>query len=309
MANSDSPPATVAELCERYLAWAEHYYRKPDPETGERMPTREHLNLADAMRPVRELLGDRDPATLRAEDLCAIQDYWVSRGIQRDQINHRISRVRRMVKWATRPPHRWLDAAVLTDLQLTEPLKRHRCDAPEPVDVTPANWDQVSDTLAVCPLDVATMIELQWWTGMRSGEVVNLRRSWLTDQTFQGKRLLIYRPRQHKTSHHGKDRTILIGPNGQGVLRPWLDRVPADQDQLFSRTVMSYRRAIVYHNRKHGLAHWTPNQLRHAFATRMRATHRLDVVQILLGHSDIKTTQIYADPDQDAAFSAITALG
>jgi hypothetical protein len=34
----------------------------------------------------------------------------------------------------------------------------------------------------------------------------------------------IYRPESHKTQHHGRARTILIGPKAQGVLLRYLDR-------------------------------------------------------------------------------------
>jgi site-specific recombinase XerD len=34
----------------------------------------------------------------------------------------------------------------------------------------------------------------------------------------------VFRPREHKTEHHGHDRLILIGPRAQAVLRPFLDR-------------------------------------------------------------------------------------
>jgi integrase len=42
---------------------------------------------------------------------------------------------------------------------------------------------------------------------------------------------------------------------------------------------------------------WSPNQLRHSFATAVRRDHGLDNVQVLLGHSTAKTTEIYAELD------------
>src|SRR5690606_25462094 len=36
----------------------------------------------------------------------------------------------------------------------------------------------------------------------------------------------LYIPAEHKTEHHGKARTILIGPRAQAVLRPYLLRPP-----------------------------------------------------------------------------------
>ena len=50
-----------------------------------------------------------------------------------------------------------------------------------------------------------------------------------------GAKAWVYRPRRHKTAHHGKDRAILIGPRAQEVLRPFL-RVEL-QAPLFSPAV------------------------------------------------------------------------
>lgn len=42
---------------------------------------------------------------------------------------------------------------------------------------------------------------------------------------------------------------------------------------------------------------WSPNQLRHAAATEIRRKYGLEAAQILLGHSNADTTQIYAERD------------
>ena len=39
---------------------------------------------------------------------------------------------------------------------------------------------------------------------------------------------------------------------------------------------------------------WHPNQLRHTFATRVRKQHGLEAAQVLLGHSKLDTTALYA---------------
>lgn len=40
---------------------------------------------------------------------------------------------------------------------------------------------------------------------------------------------------------------------------------------------------------------WHPNQLRHAFATRVRAEYDLEAAQVLLGHARADVTQVYAE--------------
>lgn len=47
--------------------------------------------------------------------------------------------------------------------------------------------------------------------------------------------------------------------------------------------------------------HWHPNQLRHSFATRIRRDHGVETACVLLGHSKIETTQIYAETNLNTA--------
>ncbi len=43
------------------------------------------------------------------------------------------------------------------------------------------------------------------------------------------------------------------------------------------------------------LPHWSPNQLRHAFATEARDQHDAETAQMLMGHTSLNTTEIYAE--------------
>ncbi|HVX85274.1 MAG TPA: site-specific integrase [Phycisphaerae bacterium] len=54
---------------------------------------------------------------------------------------------------------------------------------------------------------------------------------------------------------------------------------------------------------------WHPHQLRHTFATAIRATHGLEVAQILLGHADTKTTLQYAEQDTRRAMEVMREVG
>ena len=55
------------------------------------------------------------------------------------------------------------------------------------------------------------MIQLQLATGMRPGEVrlMHLRDIEMSGEVWE------YRPQEHKTKHHGRQRLIFIGPKGQ----------------------------------------------------------------------------------------------
>ncbi len=54
---------------------------------------------------------------------------------------------------------------------------------------------------------------------------------------------------------------------------------------------------------------WSPNQLRHTFATTTSRDHGLEVASILLGHAKMDTTQIYAQADKAKAIEAARMMG
>lgn len=54
---------------------------------------------------------------------------------------------------------------------------------------------------------------------------------------------------------------------------------------------------------------WTPNQLRHTFATEVRREHGLEAAQVLLGHSTADVTQVYAERDRQSAQRVALLLG
>ena len=54
---------------------------------------------------------------------------------------------------------------------------------------------------------------------------------------------------------------------------------------------------------------WSPNQLRHALATRVRREFDLDGAKTLLGHTQVTTTQIYAEKDRARAIEIARMIG
>ncbi|MBZ0153595.1 MAG: site-specific integrase [Planctomycetes bacterium] len=54
---------------------------------------------------------------------------------------------------------------------------------------------------------------------------------------------------------------------------------------------------------------WSPNQLRHAAATRIVNNSRLEDARVVLGHTDMRTTLRYVKPDLKRAIDAMRKLG
>ncbi len=142
-----------------------------------------------------------------------------------------------------------------------------------------------------------TMLEMMYATGLRVSELVNLELASLN--LNQG----VVRV----TGKGGKERLVPLGEEALswmerylGESRPELMR-GGDCPQVFvtSRKAGMTRQAFWHAIRKHaskaGIGQKvSPHMLRHSFATHL-LNHGADlrVVQLLLGHSDLSTTQIY----------------
>ena len=146
------------------------------------------------------------------------------------------------------------------------------------------------------------ILELLYAAGLRASELAQMQVDWL-HATLAVVRIIgkgnrervvpVGRPAVEATQHY------------LHTLRPRLARPHRPTPHLFlSRTGQPLTRVAVWqivkrHARAADLAHIYPHALRHAFATHLLAGGAdLRVVQELLGHSNIQTTQIYTHVDR-----------
>lgn len=181
----------------------------------------------------------------------------------------------------------------------------------------PSNWrslpgvlrpDQMQALLAAPqPQDAMylrdlALLELLYAGGLRASEVADLDCS----------RLHMALGVARVTGKGGRERIVPIGKPALEAtkayladLRPRLLRKARPTDRLLlSRTGSPITRVVVWqivkrHAHRAGLRGVHPHTLRHSFATHLLAGGAdLRVVQELLGHSNIKTTQIYTHVDR-----------
>ncbi|MCX5662071.1 MAG: tyrosine recombinase XerD [Planctomycetota bacterium] len=180
----------------------------------------------------------------------------------------------------------------------------------------PSNWQTVPDVLGQTQIkkllaapqqtdslylrDVA-LLELLYAGGMRASE--------LADLTLTGLHMDLGVARV--IGKGNKERIVPIGRPALeatklylGELRPKLLRAEKPTDRLLlSRSGAPITRIVVWqvvtkHARRAGLRDVHPHTLRHSFATHLLAGGAdLRAVQELLGHANIKTTQIYTHVD------------
>ncbi len=141
------------------------------------------------------------------------------------------------------------------------------------------------------------MLELLYATGLRVSELISLK----PDQISVAQGVI------RVTGKGGKERLVPLGDEAQFWVKKYvaesrpelLHEKPADYLFVTRRGGGMTRQAFWYRIKKHaqnaGISkHLSPHTVRHAFATHL-VNHGADlrVVQMLLGHSDLSTTQIY----------------
>lgn len=211
----DVATVTVSMLLARFWDHAEQYYRTPDGEL-----TGEIENFRHALRPLRRLYGTTPAAHFGPLALKAVREEMIRLGWCRNVVNRQTSRLRQVFKWGTE--NELVPALVIHGLAAVAGLRRGRSKARETEDVRPVPDAHVYAIKPHVSRPVWAMIELQLLTGMRSGEVTSMRPVDLTtsDQGWE------YSPRQHKTAHHGHDRTVWLGPKARAIIEPFLTGRP-----------------------------------------------------------------------------------
>jgi integrase len=134
----------------------------------------------------------------------------------RGTINSYLARIRQMFKWGV--SEGLVPVEVWHGLTAVRGLARGRSAAREKDPVGPVPDLHVEATLAHLSAVVADMVRLQRVTGMRPGEVCIMTAAELDTSGP----VWLYRPRHHKTAHHGKERVVPLGPKAQMVLKPYL---------------------------------------------------------------------------------------
>ena len=218
------------------------------------------------------------------------------------------------------PAERLVALNTLTKL----PLEGARQSEP----VQPVEQDIVEATCAVLPPVAGDLFRFIMFTGCRPSEATAITPA-MVDRSQEP---WVWQPKNHKTKHKGKCRTIGIGPQARQILKRWISG-KGDNDLIFTRSQINravtanmvsfslcksdreqfnkndlaklLHRAI----KAAGVPHWTPYQLRHRGLTVIRQEGGRDAAQAQAGHSDGSMTERYARPTLGDAAEIIERVG
>lgn len=328
LTGSPPPPVrpgrlTVAELVERYLHFAEGYY-KGSPKTI--------LNVHDATRLLlthfaRKFVDEFTPLRLKK-----LQQFGIDADLARKTINYRVDIVRRIFKWGV--SEELVAETTWQSLMAVEHLAAGRSAARESPGVRPVAWADIAAVLPHLSPTVRDMVLVQYLCGMRPQDVCGMTAAEI-DQHAAG---WLYKPAAHKNAHRGVvlikaipraaqailERRIASAAPGAFLFQPrdsaaeyaatrtrperTTKRYPSEARRLAAEraafkkkfrplfTTGTYRQAI-HHGIKRGpgLTLWNPNQLRHAISTELARELGQQASQRWLGHSSLDTTAIYTE--------------
>lgn len=212
-------PLTIREAFERWEAEARTHYRRVDGT-----PTREPEMVAYAMRPVLDLFEDLAVDALTPTMLREARQRWIDEGLSITTVNDRTKKVQRVWRWMV--SCEIASPSTLVALRAVEPLRLGRCDAAAPRLVQPIDEDSVARTCQHLPPTLQAMVWVQFWSGMRSGDLVQMRPGDIDTRSD----VWIYRPVTYKTQHHDvsrggkRRREVFLGPKCQQWLLPYMRR-------------------------------------------------------------------------------------
>ncbi|WP_417385647.1 tyrosine-type recombinase/integrase [Gimesia sp.] len=202
---------TIADLSLLFIEFADGYYRKADG-----MPTSEAANIRKALKYLVRMFRNLSVHEFSPLKLQAVRDEMIAHGLVRTSINRNIGRIKRMFRWGVE--NELVNPLVFQAVQAVAGLRAGRSGARESDPVKPVPSHRVEAVKPFVSRQVWGMVELQLTTGMRPGEVIQIRGG---DLNMDGE-VWEYRPQRHKGEHVGKDRVIFIGPRGKKVVREFL---------------------------------------------------------------------------------------
>lgn len=277
-------------VAERYLADLPNNYPKTSKE-----PNAIRRSVNDLIRWSKDLPAE----SFTPARFIELRKTWVDEGRCVTTIAKRHNYILNLFRWAA--VNDLLPASVWHSLQALTKMKPKRSAAKDPKIINAVAWADVEAIRPLVSEKVWDMIQLQWLTGMRSGEILAMSQNAIDDN--------VYRPASHKNAWRGHVREIFLGPRARVIANKYSVGKTPNELLFTGYTNSSYGRAIKRACKRAGIAYWHPHQLRHAAADRARDAFGLDAAQAILGHKTANTTEIYAKVKRSLAKKTSEELG
>lgn len=223
---------TVAELINRFRKHCEKRYRRDDGT-----PTGSIETIKAIMKRLRKRYGDCAVSDFRPLALKEFIKSMVDDDCSRTYINMAIGKIKQMFRWGV--SEEIVDESVVRRRESVRGESIGSSDARETAPVEPVADTVVEATIPHMPEMVRAMVRLQRLTGMRPGEVCNLREC---DLESLPDGMLLYGYRMiHRVSRHFFYRpyvgalTSVLAPLGPAINTPRKPRAPCKVPRSLAR--------------------------------------------------------------------------
>ena len=301
----------VAHVMAKYLTYIKGHYVKNGEPTSEIHAAKSVLRRLKAYRKTR--VSEFGPLAFKA-----FRKEMIAEGLARTTINHYMFHIRNMFRVSAEDEI--IPMQAFWKLRDTRDLQADRSEARETDDIEPVEESVVEATKDQLSATIADMVQLQWLTGMRPGEVCLLRPVDIDTSND----IWLYQPSRHKNQHRkskkSKMRFVWLGYKAQMILKKYLNRdemlycfcpiEASGRGTNVKYTVNAYRNAIQRAAKRAKQDKWHPNQLRHNALTLARERLGLECASQVGGHTTIRTTEsVYAEPNQQLAIQFAKICG
>ncbi len=224
----------VVDLVEQYRAWHDKRRRHGLPD--ESKADRAQITLLRRACLMLMPFAERSAAEFTLADLKRARQIEIDMtGNCRKTINEKISVLKRMFRWGAEegifPDH------VFLAINALKPLGNFDHDVPASKVVHAPDEADLLEAIKLSPPVLATMLTVQMHTGLRPGNICNMRWEDIDTSDEDEHGVWIYRPSSHKTEKHLTLISVL-GPHSVEALKKHRDEmITADSGFVFSRRV------------------------------------------------------------------------
>jgi integrase len=333
----------VADVVAAYLEHAKRYYCRSDGK-----PSHEVAHLRDAVRPLLKLYGSLPAADFGLRQLKTLREQLINNGLARKTINDRVNRVVRLFGWAAEEELCRSEVfGALRALRALKrgrsAAKEGKRVLPVAWEHVEAVLPHVSRPLAgiielmwltgmrpgeACQLRSADLDRSGsvWFYRPRAHKTENFGRERVIPIGPRGQDVLrrflarvpaplpdvpLFSPRDAMAEVHAERRRLRVTPvwpsHARHVARK--RRVSPKKEPGEAYTPNSFRGAVDSACKVANVPSWSPNQLRHAAATRIRKEKGLEAARTVLGHASAAVTEVYAEIDTQLAAKIMAELG
>lgn len=212
-----SEEMSLGELGSKYTAWAQRNHTKNEAK-NKRLFVEHVLNH----------VGDIYWSEFGTAQYMQLQEALIAEGRTRRRINVICSGVRTWLKWCYL--QNLIGRQLHHDFKDVPHVRRDQGGVKESRKIKGIHWDKVQPVLDYMSPVVAAMVTVQFWSGMRPGEVCAMR---FGELKFDDPDAWMYLPEAHKNSWRDHDLIKGIGRIGQQAMSPFLDRCEDDDDYVF----------------------------------------------------------------------------